>query len=85
MIEISTISHGASLGLLYDIHHIARSVLCLIGGEDQRIASQDEETSTSHGPSIRPPTSSTIVKMQLIRGRGRGGGRGYGRPGRVGE
>ena len=65
MVEITTISHGASLGLLYDIHHIVRLVLRLIG-EDQHIASQDEEASTSHGPSIRPPTSYTTVRMQLI-------------------
>ena len=73
MVEIATISHGASSGLLYNIHYIARSVLCLIG-EDQRIATQDEEASTSHGPSIRPPVSSIAVRMQLIRGRGRGRG-----------
>ena len=65
MVEIATISHGASSGLLYDIHHIARSVFSLIG-EDRRIAAQDEEASTSHGPSIRPPTSSTVVRMQPI-------------------
>ena len=86
MVEIATISHGASSGLLYDIHHIARSVLCLIG-EDQRIAAQDEEASMSHGPSIRPHASSTAVRMQSIRGRGRvrSGGRGRGRLGRLGE
>ena len=69
MVEIATISHGASSGLLYDIHHIARSVLRLIG-EDQRIAAQNEEASTSHGLSIRPLASSTIVRMQPIRGQG---------------
>ena len=73
MVEIATISHGASSGLLYDIHHIARSVLCLIG-EDQRIVAQDDEASTSHGPSIKPLTSSTTVMMQSIQGRGRGSG-----------
>ena len=62
MVEIATISHVASSGLLYDIDHIAKSILRLIG-EDQRIASQDEEPLTSHGPSIKPPTSSTIVRM----------------------
>ena len=65
MVEIATIFHGASSGLLYYIHHIARSVLRLIG-EDQRIASQDEEASTSPGPSIRPPALSTTVRMQSI-------------------
>ena len=75
MVEIATISHGASSGLLYDIHHITRSVLHLIG-EDKCIATQDEEASTSHGPSIIPPASSTIVRMQLIRGQGRERGRG---------
>ena len=77
MVDITSISHGASLGLLYDIHHIARLVLRLIG-EDHHIATQDEEASTSHGPSIRPLTSSTVVRMHSIRGRGRGGGRGHG-------
>ena len=62
MVEITTISHGASLGFMYNIHHIARSVLRLTG-LDQRIAAQDEEASTSHGPSIRPPMSSTTVRM----------------------
>ena len=70
MVEIATtISHGASSSLLYDIHHIARSVLHMIE-EDQRIAAQNEEASTSHGPSIRPLASSTIVRMQPIRGQG---------------
>ena len=72
MVEIATISNEASLGLMYDIHHIVISVLCLIG-EDQHIASQ-EEASTSHGPSNRPLASSTTVRMQPIRGRGRGRG-----------
>ena len=62
MVDIASISHGASSGLLYNIHHIAISVLCLIE-EDHRIAAQDEETSTSHGPSIRPPTSSIAFRM----------------------
>ena len=75
MVEIATISHGASSGLLYDIHHVAISVLHLIE-EDQRIAAQDEEVSTSHGPSIRPLASSTIVRIQSIQGRGTGRGGG---------
>ena len=65
--QITTISHGVFLGLLYDIHHIARLVLCLIG-EDQRIAIQDEEAFTIHGPSIKPLASYTTVRMQPIRG-----------------
>ena len=88
MVEIATISHGASLGLMYDIHHIARLVLRLIG-ENHPIAAQDKEAFTSHGSSIKPPASSTVVRMQSIRGRGRGrrrgGGRDRSRPGRVGE
>ena len=86
MVDIATISHGTSSGLLYDIHHIAISILRLIG-EDHRISAQDEESSTSHGPSIKPPTSSTTVRLQSIRGqgKGRGGGRGCGQPSRVGE
>ena len=79
MVDIGSISHGASSGLLYDIHYIVRSVLCLIG-EDHRIATHDEEASTSHGPSIKPHVSSITIRIQPIigRGRGRGGGRGHG-------
>ena len=62
MVDIASISHGASSGLMYDIHHIARSVLHMIG-EDHHIATHDEEASTSHGPFIIPPTSSTTVRM----------------------
>ena len=73
--------------MLYDLHHIARSVLHQIG-EEHCIAGYDQEASTSHGSSIRPMVSSTQVCMQPIRGRrrgrvdrrghGRDGGRGYG-------
>ena len=62
MVEIATIYHGASSGLLYDIHHITILVLRLIG-KDKCIAIQDEEASTSHGPSVRPLASSTAVRM----------------------
>ena len=75
MVDITSISHGDSSGLLCNIHYIVISVLRLIG-EDHRITAQDEETSTSHGPPIKPPVSSTAVKMLSIRGRGRGRGRG---------
>ena len=67
MIDIASISYRASSGLFYDIHHIVRLVLPLIG-EDHRITAQDEEISTSHGPSITPPTSSTTGWMQSIQG-----------------
>ena len=82
MVDIASISHGDSSGLLYDIHHISKSVLRLIG-EEHHITTHDEEASKSHGPSSRPLTSSTAIRMQPIQGRrkGRDGGRGYGRAG----
>ena len=70
MADIANRSHGATIGLVYDLHHIARSVLHQIE-EEHHISSYDQEASTSHGPSIRPSVSSTLVRMQLIRGRGR--------------
>ena len=75
MVDITSISHGASSSLLYNIHHVARSILRMIG-EDHHIATQDEEVSMSHGPSIRLAALSRAVRMQSIRGRGRGRGRG---------
>ena len=75
MADISIRSRFAIAGALCDIHHIARSVLHHIG-EDHRIAWYAQEASTSHGPSIRPPVSSTPELMQPIRGRGRGRERG---------
>ena len=69
--DIASRSCGATIRLVYDLHHIARSVLHQIG-EEHRIARHDQEASTSRGPSIRPPVSSTQVRMQPIRGRGRG-------------
>ena len=65
MVDIVSISHGASSGFMYNIYHIARSILRLIG-EDHCIVVQDEKASMSHGPSIRPHASSTVVWMQLI-------------------
>ena len=67
---------------MYDLHHIATLVLHQIG-EEHRFACYDQEASTSHGPSIRPPVSSTPVCMQPVRGRGRGrvDRRGHGRDG----
>ena len=62
MVDIANIFHGASSGLLYDIHHIAKLVLHLIE-DDHCIVAQDEEASISHGPSIEPSTSSTTFRM----------------------
>ena len=78
MADIASRSRYATTGLVYDLHHIAKSVLHQIG-EEHRIAGYDQETSTSHGPSIRPPVSSTSIRMQPIRGRGRVDQRGRGR------
>ena len=89
MIDIASISRGATLGLVYDIHYIVRSTVRLIG-DDHRIVAHDEEASTSHGPYIRSPTSSTAVRMHRskVEGEGevvgevvveRGGGRPRGR------
>ena len=88
MADIASHSCGATTGLVNDLHHIARSVLHHIR-EEHRIVGYDQEASTSHGPSIKPPVSSTPIRMQSIRGRGRGrvdrrgrgrdGGRGHGR------
>ena len=75
MVDIAGHSRFATAGALCDIHHIARLVLHQIG-EDHSIAGYAQEASTSHGPSIRPPVSSTPSCMQPIRGRGRGRGRG---------
>ena len=65
MADITSRSRGATIGLVYNLHHIARSVL------HQIEAGYDQEASTLHGPSIRPPVSSTPVCMQPIPGKGR--------------
>ena len=80
MVDIASRSGRATSSLVHDIHHIATSVLRLIR-EEHRISAYNEEASTLYGPSIRPPMSSTIVRMKPIRGRGRGSGRGGGRAG----
>ena len=90
MVDITSCSVYATTGLVYDLHHIVISVLHRIG-EEHRIVSYNQEASTSHGPSIRPSVSSTPIRMQPTRGRGRGrvdrrrrgryGGRGHGRDG----
>ena len=70
MTDIASCLRGATTGLVYDLHHIARSMLHQIE-EEHYIAGHDQEASTSHGPSIRPLVSSTPVRLQPIRGRGR--------------
>ena len=87
MVDIASYLSYTTTSLVCDIHHIARSMLHQIE-EEHRIVGYDQEASTSHGPSIRPPVSSTTIRMQPIRGRGRGrvdrrgrgrdGGRGHG-------
>ena len=62
MTDIASRSCGAITGLVYDLHHIARSVLHQIG-EEHLIAGYDQEASIAHGPSIRPSVSSTPVRM----------------------
>ena len=70
MADLASCSRYVTNGLVYNLHHIARSVLHQIG-EEHRIVGYDKEASTSHGPSIRPLVLSTLVRMQPIRGRGR--------------
>ena len=94
MADIASRLRYTTTGLVYDLHHITRSVLHHIG-EEHRITGYDQEASTSHGPSIRPLVSSTLVRIQPIRGhwitrvdrrgRGRDGGRGHGRDGEGGR
>ena len=62
MADIASCSCGATIGLVYDLHHIVRLVLHQIG-EEHRITGYDQEASTSHGPSIRPSMSSASVCM----------------------
>ena len=85
MANIASRSHGATTNLVYDLHHITRSVLHQIG-EERSIVDYDQKASTSHGPSFRPPVSSTSVRMQSIRGKGKGrvDRRGHGRDGEGG-
>ena len=74
MVDIVDRSRFATASAMCDIYHITRSALHQIG-EEHRIAGYAQEASTSHGPSSRPPVSSTPSRMQPIRGRGRGRGR----------
>ena len=74
MADIASRLCYATTGLVCDIHHIDRSVLHQIR-EEHRIVGYNQEESTSHGPSIRPPVSSTPIRIQPIQGKGRGRGR----------
>ena len=90
MADIASRSRRATTGLVYDLHHIAISVLHQIG-EEHHITGHNQEAFTSRGPSIRPSVSSTPLRMQPIRGterrrvdrrgRDRDGGRGCSRDG----
>ena len=71
MVDIVGHSRFATAGALCNIHHIARSVLHQIG-EDHRIARYAQEASTSHGPSIRPPMSSTPSRCSPFEVEGEG-------------
>ena len=94
MTDIANRSRYATTALVYDLHHIARSLLHQIR-EEHCIAGYDQEVSTSHGPSMKPQVSSTLVRMQHSQGKGRGrvdqrglgrdGGRGHGRDGEGGR
>ena len=48
MADIASRSCEATIGLVYDLHYIARLVLHQIG-EERSIADYDQEASTSHG------------------------------------
>ncbi|KAL6345123.1 hypothetical protein AAG906_013607 [Vitis piasezkii] len=67
-------------GALGDIHRIAIDILHVIG-EEHRIHSLRQSPTSSY-PSMSPPVSATTVRMQPIRGRGRGSRRDDGRAGR---
>ena len=71
MADIASHSRGATIGLLYDLHHIPRSVLHQIG-EERSIVGYDREASTSHGPSFKPPVSSTPVRNNPLEVKGKG-------------
>ena len=65
MADIASHSRGATTGLVYNLHHIARSILHQIG-EEHHITGYDQEASTSHGPSIRLPVSSIMRYANVV-------------------
>ncbi|RVX18379.1 Serine/threonine-protein phosphatase 7 long form-like [Vitis vinifera] len=68
---ITVVLHMAISNDLEETHRIAIDVLHAIG-EDHRVHST-HEPSTSSGPSMRPSSLITPVRVPPIRGRGRGG------------
>ena len=62
MVDIASRSSKATSDLVYDIYHIATSVLRLFGKE-YRIFAHGEKASTLYGPSISPLMSSTTIRM----------------------
>ncbi|RVW59856.1 Serine/threonine-protein phosphatase 7 long form-like [Vitis vinifera] len=70
---ITIVSHMAISNDLEETHRIAIDVLHAIG-EDHRVHST-HEPSISSGPSMRPPSLITPIRVPPIRGRGRGGRR----------
>ena len=57
MVDIASQSGEVTSGLVYDIHRIATSILRIIE-EEHHMCSLDE-SSTSYGPSMKLPISST--------------------------
>ncbi|KAL6335558.1 hypothetical protein AAG906_030688 [Vitis piasezkii] len=80
MVEISSRFVGPTSGALGDIHRIAIDILHVIG-EEHHIHSV-RRSPTSSDPSMRSPMSTPIIRMQPIRGRGRGSRRDDGQAGR---
>ncbi|KAL6348554.1 hypothetical protein AAG906_013174 [Vitis piasezkii] len=80
MVKIASRSVGPTLGALGDIHRIAIDILHVIG-EEHHIHSVCQSPTSSY-PSMRPPVSTTTIRMQPIQGRGRASRRDGGRVGR---
>ena len=70
LIQIIVVSHMAISNDLDETHWISIDVLCAIG--DGHRVHLTHEPSTSLGPSMRPPSLITPIRVPPIRGRGRG-------------
>ena len=70
MVEIASRSTGPTSGALGDIYRIAIDILHVIG-EEHRIHLVLQSPTSSY-PSMRPPISATTVRMQPIKGQGKG-------------